>query len=111
MTEAPQPAAADEAVAEISVEELRGRIGRGERPVVVDVRENDEVAAGMIPGARHLRLAELPDRLPELASIDEVIFVCRGGGRSARACRILQAEGRGNGVSLTGGMQAWNGHG
>ena len=43
--------------------EIKERLDRGENLAIVDVREDEEVAAGIIQGAIHIPLAQLPDRL------------------------------------------------
>lgn len=73
---------------------------------IVDVREDDEWAAGHIAGALHIPLAQLPQRLSELDPARTPVTVCRAGGRSARAHALLASAGR-NAEDLTGGMQAW----
>lgn len=73
---------------------------------VLDVREPEEWAAGHVPGAQHVPLGELVARQGELPDDREVVVVCRGGGRSARATAYLLAAGR-HAVNLDGGMQAW----
>ncbi len=97
----------DSPVKEVSVEALDALLNRGEDLRLVDVREDDEVAGGMIPGAVHIKLGDLPDRFAELPETGEVYFICRGGGRSARACRFMAQQGRRNAVSVAGGMTAW----
>ena len=76
-----------------------------EDAVLVDVREDDEWAAGHAPGAVHLPLGDLPARLGELPEGD-VHVVCRSGGRSARATAWLQQNGV-EAVNVSGGMGAW----
>lgn len=73
---------------------------------IVDVREDDEWAAGRIDGALHIPLAQLPARLSELDGFPALVTVCRAGGRSAQAHALLTAAGR-NVEDLEGGMQAW----
>ncbi|WP_299036350.1 rhodanese-like domain-containing protein [uncultured Pseudokineococcus sp.] len=73
--------------------------------VLVDVREDDEWAAGHAPGAVHLPMGDLPARLAELPEGD-VHVVCRSGGRSARAAAWLQQNGV-DAVDVSGGMGAW----
>ena len=73
---------------------------------VLDVRESDEWDAGHIPGAVHIPLAEVPARLDQLAGHDDLIVVCRSGGRSARAVAWLRGHGV-EATNLTGGMGAW----
>jgi rhodanese-related sulfurtransferase len=74
--------------------------------VILDVRENDEWQAGRIDGARHIPLGEVPARVAEVAGDDQVVVVCRSGGRSARATAWLLANGV-DAVNLVGGMGAW----
>ena len=89
---------------DISVLDVYDRLPNDEQ--IVDVREADEVAAGMIPGARHIPLGELPQRLGELDRERPVIAVCRSGGRSAQAALVL--EGAGFAVdNMLGGMMKW----
>lgn len=88
-------------IPEISVEEVPVE------PTVLDVREDDEWAAGHIEGAVHIPLVEVPGRLPELPSAAQLIVICRSGGRSARATAYLQQLGI-EAVNLGGGMQAWS---
>ncbi|MEJ5944011.1 rhodanese-like domain-containing protein [Pseudokineococcus basanitobsidens] len=73
--------------------------------VLVDVREDDEWAAGHAPGAVHIPLGDLPARVGELPEGD-VHVVCRSGGRSARATAWLQQNGV-DAVDVAGGMGAW----
>lgn len=72
---------------------------------LLDVRQDDEWAAGHAPDAVHIPLAELPGRLGELPGGD-VAVVCRSGGRSAQATSYLRRIGR-SAVNVDGGMQAW----
>ncbi|RNF40561.1 rhodanese-like domain-containing protein [Planococcus salinus] len=92
----------------ITPDELQQRIEAGEDLNIIDVREDEEVAAGMIPGAKHIPLGEVADRVDELDADQEYYMVCRGGRRSAMACEILE----GNGVKCVNveyGMTAWKG--
>ncbi|RZQ62120.1 rhodanese-like domain-containing protein [Amycolatopsis suaedae] len=78
-------------------------------PVLLDVREDDEWAAGHAPVAKHIPLGELPARLDELAELpdDQPLYVvCRTGGRSARATMWLNANGW-DAVNVAGGMKSW----
>lgn len=91
-----------------TVEQLKSRLEAGEKPIMIDVREDEEVAYGMIEGAIHIPMGQIPDRLDEIPSDREVIFICRSGGRSSRVCEYLEAQGFGNVVNMTGGMLAWD---
>jgi rhodanese-related sulfurtransferase len=74
--------------------------------VVLDVREDDEWQAGHIEGALHIPLPQLPARTDEVASAAQVLCVCKGGGRSARATMLLRRSGV-EAVNLDGGMHGW----
>jgi rhodanese-related sulfurtransferase len=92
---------------EITPEEIRQKLERGEALNIIDVREHDEVAQGMIPGARHIPLGELPERHNELKGQGEIILVCRSGSRSSRACDYLEHLGYSGLKNMSGGMLAY----
>lgn len=75
---------------------------------ILDVREDDEWAAGHIDGALHIPLMELPARVAEVAALDErqILVVCKVGGRSAQATGYLAQQGYAA-VNLDGGMLDW----
>lgn len=73
----------------------------------LDVRSRAEWDAGHIPGATHVPLGELPDRLPELARNRPLIVHCQGGARSAIAASLLRASGFPAVINLTGGFGEW----
>jgi sulfur-carrier protein adenylyltransferase/sulfurtransferase len=93
----------------ITVEELRARLERGDRPFLLDVREPHEwILANLEPqGARHIPLGELKERLREVPAGTEIVVYCRGGGRSARAQRTLEGAGFSPVLNLEGGIMAW----
>ncbi|MEV0274990.1 rhodanese-like domain-containing protein [Streptomyces sp. NPDC050610] len=77
---------------------------------LLDVRENDEWAAGHAEGALHIpmsdfvgRYGELTERAPEG---DKVYVICRSGGRSAQVAQYLLQQGL-DAVNVAGGMQRW----
>jgi rhodanese-related sulfurtransferase len=77
--------------------------------VLLDVRENDEWVAGHAPGAVHVPIGQVPQRLEELAAAfpdRPVHVVCRSGGRSARVTAYLAQAGW-EAVNVEGGMRAW----
>lgn len=74
---------------------------------VLDVREDDEWAAGHVAGATHIPLGHLGARTGELPQDDQTIYViCRSGMRSARAAQALNRAGW-RAVNVAGGMQDW----
>jgi rhodanese-related sulfurtransferase len=93
----------------IGAAELRSRLQRGEVLNMIDVREDEEVALGIIPGAKHIPMNEIPERLQDIDPAEETIFICRSGYRSERVCEYLQHLGRGIAVNLEGGMLSWAG--
>jgi adenylyltransferase/sulfurtransferase len=74
---------------------------------MLDVREPFEVAICRIAGARHIPLGELPRRLDELQTADEMVVYCKSGGRSARAVTLLRERGFARAANLTGGILRW----
>ena len=92
----------------ITPTELRERLDRGEALVLIDVREPYEWEAGHIAEARHVPLAQVPDRLAEIPQDAEVVMICRSGGRSGRAQDFLMRQhGYTKVKNLIGGMQRW----
>jgi rhodanese-related sulfurtransferase len=73
---------------------------------LLDVREDDEWAAGHAPGAVHVRLGELGARVGELPSDREVYVICRSGNRSAYAAQALAGGGL-NAINVADGMTGW----
>lgn len=92
----------------ITADELQQRVEAGEALNIIDVREADEVAAGMISGAQHIPLGEVEERVGELDAEKEYHLVCRAGRRSEMACSILESHNIDT-VNVEGGMTAWNG--
>lgn len=93
---------------EISAKELQEKLEKGESLYLIDVREEDEVSQGIIPGAKHIRLSEIPERMNELDKDKHYYMVCRSGGRSGRATEFLKEQGY-QVTNMSGGMLAWEG--
>ena len=79
-------------------------IDPGEDQVILDVRKAFEVATGIIPGAMHIPLDELRDRIDELPKDKEALVYCAVGLRGYLACRILTQKGFAC-RNLTGGIK------
>jgi rhodanese-related sulfurtransferase len=75
--------------------------------VVLDVREDDEWAAGHIDGATHVPLSQLPGRAADIPADGPLVVVCKVGGRSAQVTGWLVGQGR-DATNLTGGLEAWS---
>jgi len=95
-----------ERVPQLDVEQLRKAID-AQNVQVIDVRGPDEWRHGHLPGAVHIPLAALPDRVGELNGSAPIVLQCRGGGRSSIATSFLQAHGFANVTNLVGGFTGW----
>jgi len=73
---------------------------------LLDVREDDEWAAGYAPGARHIPMGELNARAAEIPQDQVVYVICRSGVRSARVAQALAGAGW-EAINVAGGMQDW----
>jgi rhodanese-related sulfurtransferase len=93
---------------DITIEELKDRMDKGEKLNLIDVREEYEFDEFNI-GATLIPLGELPDRLDEIEAWkdQEILIHCRSGARSGRAKEYLESEGFNNVRNVLGGMLAW----
>jgi rhodanese-related sulfurtransferase len=73
---------------------------------LLDVREDDEWAAGHVPHATHIPLGQLGSRTAELPQDRQIYVICRSGMRSARAAQALSGAGW-QAANVAGGMQDW----
>ena len=93
----------------ITIEEVKERLDKGEQLHLLDVREPHERAEFNIGGA-HIPLGQVQmmqvDELNNLKN-EEVIVYCRSGNRSGQAALILETLGFTNTKNLAGGMLAW----
>jgi adenylyltransferase/sulfurtransferase len=106
----PQAAAAEAAEAPIptiNVTELKQKLDRKDKFVLLDVREPFEWDIARIPSAKLIPLGELPSRMSELDSADDIVIHCKSGGRSAKAVRLLQEAGFSKLHNVEGGITAW----
>ena len=88
--------------------ELVEKLGRGENPVLLDVREPWEYERARIQGSQLVPLAVLQDKLHELDPGAETVVICHHGLRSAHATRFLDRSGFGNVYNLEGGLDAYS---
>jgi molybdopterin/thiamine biosynthesis adenylyltransferase/rhodanese-related sulfurtransferase len=93
-----------ERVPEITPVELAARVGRGESPTLIDVREPHEWEITRIPGARLVPLSRLAEEIPRLDPGRDVVVYCRSGVRSQTAGLQLRAAGFTRVLSLAGGV-------
>jgi rhodanese-related sulfurtransferase len=93
---------------EMSPESLREKLGGATPPLVLDVRRDDEVAICSLPGALHLPMDEIQDRLDELDPKRETVVMCHHGVRSLSVTVFLRGQGFRQVSSLTGGIDRWS---
>ncbi|MGH2403073.1 MAG: MBL fold metallo-hydrolase, partial [bacterium] len=94
-------------VPEIEAEQVSAELARGETPVLLDVRDDDEVTAWPLPGSLHIPLANLDEARAQPMAGREVITVCATGNRSLKAAQRLASWGI-TARSMRGGMVAWS---
>ncbi|MGB7815397.1 MAG: rhodanese-like domain-containing protein [Methylotenera sp.] len=75
--------------------------------LLVDVRNDDEVARGIIDGAIHIQLSMLPLQYEKLMGANTVVFYCHSGIRSAHAADFAVNKGMKDVFNLVGGVIAW----
>jgi sulfur-carrier protein adenylyltransferase/sulfurtransferase len=92
---------------EVTPKQLADLMARGRSVVLVDVREPWEYEINHIEGARLIPLDELPKRVNELSTADDIVVNCLSGQRSAQATRFLNSMGFKKAKNLKGGMRAW----
>jgi rhodanese-related sulfurtransferase len=96
-------------VRETNVDAVKARMDRGDKFLLVDVREESEYAKDHLPGAIHLGKGiierDIEARVPELNK--EMILYCGGGFRSALAADNVQKMGYSNVISMDGGIRDW----
>jgi len=91
---------------EISAEELKARLDRGDDIFILDVREPHEYEICNM-GGYLIPLNELPQRVNALDSSREIVVHCKLGGRSAKALEFLKLAGFRKVKNLVGGIDAW----
>jgi molybdopterin/thiamine biosynthesis adenylyltransferase/rhodanese-related sulfurtransferase len=104
-TSGPQSALAD---GEIDPTTVKQMIDRGDKFVLIDVREPHEHKIGNIPFAKLIPLGELPKRLSELNPADDIVAHCKSGARSAKAVDLLKQNGFKKVRNMKGGILAWS---
>jgi rhodanese-related sulfurtransferase len=92
------------AITEIEADEAADRANAG--ALVLDVREDDEWAAGHVAESVHIPMGDLGGRLDELPTDRPIVAVCRSGARSGTVTEALGSRGY-DVVNLVGGLQAW----
>jgi rhodanese-related sulfurtransferase len=96
-------------VKETNVDDVKARLDRGDKFLLVDVREESEFAKGHLPGAIHIGKGvierDVEAKVPDTAT--PLVLYCGGGYRSALAADNLQKMGYTNIESMDGGWRVW----
>ncbi len=96
-------------IRETTVDDIKARLERGDKFLLVDVREESEYAKDHLPGAVHLGKGiierDIEQRVPDTAT--PLVLYCGGGYRSALAADNLQKMGYSNVLSMDGGIRGW----
>lgn len=95
-------------MATMSARELQEKLEENETLHIIDVREVEELASGMIPGAKNIPLSQITERYTQLDKDTEYIVVCQAGGRSGQAKRFLDEKGYKT-INMVDGMAGWRG--
>jgi rhodanese-related sulfurtransferase len=97
-------------VRELTVDDVKARQDRGDKFLLIDVREESEWAKDHLPGATHLGKGvierDVEQRIPDTGA--EIVLYCGGGFRSALSADNLQKMGYTNVISMDGGFRGWN---
>jgi rhodanese-related sulfurtransferase len=105
--------AARRRIREVTVDDVKTMLDRGDRFELVDTREESEFARGHLPRARHLSKGilerDIEAAVPDLAT--PIVLYCGGGYRSALAAENLGRMGYTNVVSMDGGWREWTAKG
>ncbi|MGA7383049.1 MAG: rhodanese-like domain-containing protein [Terriglobales bacterium] len=96
-------------IQETTTDEVKSQLDRGEKFLLIDVREDNEYTKDHLPGAIHLGKGiierDIEERVPDLAT--RMILYCGGGFRSALAADNLQKMGYTHVISMDGGIRGW----
>ncbi len=101
--------AAKRRIRETTIHQIKERLDRGEKFLLIDVREESEWREGHLPGAIHLSKGiierDIEMRIPDTGT--EIVLYCGGGYRSALAADNLQKMGYTQVISMDGGFRGW----
>ena len=94
---------------EITANELKQRLDRGDDIQIIDVREQNEYDIARLPGSKLIPLGQVVNRKDEIDPERETVVHCKLGGRSAKAIEALSRAGFGGRLlNLKGGITAWS---
>ena len=92
---------------QITVDDLKGKIDNGQEVVLLDVREPMEWEIARLAKAVLMPVAQVPGRVNELSTADDIVVYCKTGVRSARITNFLRELGFRKVKNLVGGIDEW----
>ena len=93
---------------DITVQKLNEMRKSDDPHMLLDIREDQEVAICSIDGSTHIPMNEIPERLDELPRDKTLVVMCHVGGRSFQVTQWLLSNGFDNALNLEGGIAAWS---
>jgi adenylyltransferase/sulfurtransferase len=94
-------------MAEMTAQELKERLDRGQRPILLDVRQDWETKLCRLENAVHIPIEEIELRTEELDPTTEIVVYCHQGVRSAAVAEYLRGLGFADVKNLAGGLDGW----
>ncbi len=94
-------------VQQLPVEQLAEWRRSGKAHVLLDVREDDEVALASLGGALHVPMNQVPSRIDEIPRDAAVAVLCHVGGRSNAVARYLTERGYETVYNVAGGIDRY----
>jgi len=94
---------------QMSAKDLNEFLKTAKSPVLVDVREDEELEFGTLEGIKHIPMQSVPGQLNELEQYknNTIVLICRSGRRSDQIGQFLAQMGFTDLINLVGGMNAW----
>ncbi|RWZ54842.1 rhodanese-like domain-containing protein [Halobacillus fulvus] len=96
-------------IEEVTPQQVEEMIEENKDVTLIDVREDEEVAQGMIPTAKHIPLGNVPENVDQLPKDQEYVMICRSGRRSMKAAEYMKDQGFSKVKNMEGGMLEWDG--
>ncbi|MBS4050607.1 rhodanese-like domain-containing protein [Methylomonas rivi] len=95
-------------ITQCTAQQLQERLQRGDKLLLLDVREAHEYAFAHVDGSIHIPLNRIPERIQELNNEQDIVAICHHGMRSQQACLFLEQYGFDRLYNLKGGIDAWS---
>lgn len=94
---------------QMCVTELAEYLSTRDRPILLDVREEHELANGKLQGIVHIPMQDIAEKLADVSDNKDatIVVICRTGNRSNNVGQFLEQNGFTDVINLAGGMNAW----